>query len=254
MFQVLAPRPAAPLAASTGILPLAALLHVAAFSGVVAAQYWRVEPVPLPVAVERFVQVILPDLTPRGPQAEPPPPRAAAGAPAEARQPQAPPPTAAPPVAAAVQLQTLPPTVPGPAEGPEIDGDSVIPLGPFGPATGGGGGDCLVDCDPVPSEGSEGEGPVHVVAGISPPRILERVLPVYPEMARRIRLSGRVTIAAVIDRDGRVREAQVTSPPLGFGLEESALAAVQRWRYSPALRGSEPVAVYFRLTVDFGLR
>lgn len=253
MFQVLAHAPASPLPRSAGILPLAALLHATAFSGLVAAQYWHVEDVAPPVVVERFVQVILPDFTPRGPQNEPPAAQPAAAAPAEARQPQPAvvTPATAPPV---VQPETLPTSVPGPATGPEIEGGPFVPAGPIGPPSSGG-GDCLVDCATTPGGGGgEGDGPVHVVAGITPPQLLDRVLPVYPERARQARRSGRVLVEAVIDRDGRVLDAQVASPRLGFGLEESALAAVRRWRFSPALRGSQPVAVYFRLTVDFDLR
>ena len=65
---------------------------------------------------------------------------------------------------------------------------------------------------------------------------------------------GAVVIEAEIATDGSLRSARVVSPPLGFGLEQSALDAIRRWQFSPARYGDRPVAVYYRWNVLFTLR
>jgi protein TonB len=92
--------------------------------------------------------------------------------------------------------------------------------------------------------------------GVSEPAIIEssKVLPRYPELARRSRVTGRVILEAVIQTDGTVASVQILGefpPRLGFG--EAAAEAVSRWRYRPGMQYGVPVAVYFTVTVDFAL-
>jgi len=64
-----------------------------------------------------------------------------------------------------------------------------------------------------------------------------RTAPTYPELARRMNISGKVKIEVVIAPDGRVRSAKaVGGHPL---LVQSCLDAVRDWRYEPA--GEETV-------------
>ena len=61
-------------------------------------------------------------------------------------------------------------------------------------------------------------------------------------------------LQAVIRKDGHVADAEVlqcTKPGMGF--EESAIAAVQNWRYTPAKQGDRAVDVYFTIQVEFSL-
>ncbi|TNF70645.1 MAG: TonB family protein [Acidobacteria bacterium] len=76
--------------------------------------------------------------------------------------------------------------------------------------------------------------------------------PQYNELARRAGLEGIVILQAVIDRQGQVGEVEVLKG-LPLGLTESAVAAVERWRFEPATLRGKPVRVYFNLTVKFGL-
>jgi TonB family protein len=41
---------------------------------------------------------------------------------------------------------------------------------------------------------------------------------------------------------------------LGKGLDENALAAVQQWRFQPATKDGNPVAVFLTAEVSFRLR
>jgi len=78
--------------------------------------------------------------------------------------------------------------------------------------------------------------------------------PEYPELARVARLEGNVILQAVIRTDGSVAQIEVlrsNRPNMGF--EESAIAAVQHWRYEPAQQNGRPVEVYFTVIVEFTL-
>ena len=56
-------------------------------------------------------------------------------------------------------------------------------------------------------------------------------------------IEGVVVVRYGVSRDGRVVDARVDSArPEGI-FEASALTAVRSWRYNPALRDGEPVAV-----------
>jgi protein TonB len=75
------------------------------------------------------------------------------------------------------------------------------------------------------------------------------VPPVYPPIAVTARVSGTVIIEAVIDVDGSVRDARVLrSIPL---LDESALAAVRQWRYTPTTLNGIAVPVIMTVSVRF---
>lgn len=95
---------------------------------------------------------------------------------------------------------------------------------------------------------------VPLQSNMTPPAILLRTTPVYPELARKVGRKGVVTIEAEIGRDGRLRSARAVGAPLGFGLEEAALRALESWRFSPAQLNGNPIAVFYRLSVHFELR
>ena len=82
-----------------------------------------------------------------------------------------------------------------------------------------------------------------------------KVAPIYPELARRARLSSRVIVQAVILEDGTVGETEVLHcDHPGVGFEEAAIEAITRWRYEPARLYGKPVDVYFTVNVEFTLQ
>lgn len=81
--------------------------------------------------------------------------------------------------------------------------------------------------------------------------LLKQVAPVFPDEARALRLSGRVTLNVVIGRDGRVLEAEVTEGhPV---LRQAALDAVKQWEWRPTLLNGNPVEVATTVEVSFTL-
>ncbi len=104
---------------------------------------------------------------------------------------------------------------------------------------------------PPPAE-PEHTGPYMVGGPVSAPVRLEAPQPVYPEMARRVRLECVVLLKSVIDESGRVTNITVEKD-CPYGMTEAAIDAVERWRYRPATRKGLPVPVYMNLRVTFSL-
>jgi protein TonB len=94
--------------------------------------------------------------------------------------------------------------------------------------------------------------PARLHSGMTAPRKIVDVMPVYPEVARRGRVEGLVIIEAVIDASGQVESARVLRS-LRL-LDQAALDAVRRWRFTPALLNGEPIPVVMTVTVNFRLQ
>ena len=61
--------------------------------------------------------------------------------------------------------------------------------------------------------------------------IKTRVAPVYPEIAKRMRISGAVKIAATVDADGLVKDVKTVSG--NHMLAVAAEDAVRQWKFVP---------------------
>ncbi len=92
---------------------------------------------------------------------------------------------------------------------------------------------------------------MKVSQGVSAGLLLTPIQPVYPQIARAVRVQGAVVIEAVISRAGRIESASVVSgPPM---LRDAALRAVEAARYRPYLLNGEPTEVKTTYTVVFSL-
>ena len=98
-----------------------------------------------------------------------------------------------------------------------------------------------------------GGNPSRVGGDVAPPVKLSGDRPLYTEEARQGRVQGVVILEAVIDQQGDVLNVRVLKG-LDLGLTESAVHAARGWKFKPALRGSEPVAVFYNLTVRSSLQ
>ncbi len=70
-----------------------------------------------------------------------------------------------------------------------------------------------------------------------------------PPMARQLKLRGLVTIEAMVGRDGLLRDVTVVSGH--YLLAAPAKAAVEKWRYQPALLNGSPVESKVDIKVTF---
>ncbi|HJQ23817.1 MAG TPA: TonB family protein [Blastocatellia bacterium] len=86
---------------------------------------------------------------------------------------------------------------------------------------------------------------------VQPPVLIRKIVPTYPEVARTMRVTGKVTVVVSISETGEVVSARALSgPPL---LYQAALDAAKRWKYRPARRGNQPVAATQTISFDFTL-
>jgi periplasmic protein TonB len=92
---------------------------------------------------------------------------------------------------------------------------------------------------------------VRVGGAVQAAKLVNRVQPIYPPLARQTRISGTVRLHAIIGKDGTVQQLTVESGhPL---LVQAALDAVRQWRYQPTLLNGEPVDVDTEIDVIFSL-
>jgi TonB family protein len=84
------------------------------------------------------------------------------------------------------------------------------------------------------------------------PHLTSKVEPDYTEQAFDARLQGEVVLRLVIDPSGCPRSIAVVAP-LGLGLDEKAAQAIATWRWFPATKDGEPVAVRAIIKVSFRL-
>ena len=155
----------------------------------------------------------------------------------------------------------VPPNITLPHTGPLGDPLSAV-LGPPSNGTGSGGGIGSGSGGGVGSGrgpgvgpgwgGGIGGGPYRVGGGVSAPKPLYTPDPEYSEEARKSKYQGVVVLWLVIGPDGRPHEIRVARP-LGMGLDEKAMEAVRTWRFDPARKDGQPVAVQMNVEVSFRL-
>ena len=138
-------------------------------------------------------------------------------------------------------LAKLGPPSNGPGSGSGIGSGSGGGIGPgkgpgFGPGEGGG----------------IGGGVFRVGGGVSSPIPIYKVEPEYSEEARKAKFQGTVVLQIVIDERGNPTNFKVVRP-LGLGLDEKAIEAVQKWRFRPGLKEGKAVAVLATVEVNFRL-
>lgn len=79
-----------------------------------------------------------------------------------------------------------------------------------------------------------------------PPRVASTVAPVYPQALRDAGIGGRVVVRGVIGTDGRVESAEVVRSSGNSTLDNNALSAFYKWRFSAAKNDAgQKVRCYF---------
>ena len=215
---------------------LSGAAHVAALVGFVAVSGSE-PPAPPPVKEPIFLRLA--------------PPRAAAVKAAPKVEPAPRPKPKAPRPAIVQPPPEIPP--PQPAEEPveeEVEEDAGVPE----PAA-------------VESTASSGEGRVGGLAGgtgdavlelrdvARAPAVLHQVKPDYPREARWNRVEGLVVVRLVIGRDGLVERGSTRVVRSVADLDAAAVAAVEQWRFSPAIDHSgQVVRVAVEVPIRFTLR
>jgi protein TonB len=241
MFQDALFLPDRNLRAKAAALPVAALLHVVVLSFLATLPLLRVGDLP---KVDVSAVIVVPAL----PATPLPPPKARTGNPgARVRAKRQ----------AAIRTDVW-------RAAPVVIPDGIVEegLGAEGTAGGIDGGvdygidggvpSNLVDATLYQLIGEPVEPVVRAIGDVKPPRLVRRIEPAYPEIARQARVEGVVILEATTDVFGRVSAVRVLrSIPL---LDEAALDAVRQWVYEPLVINGRPHPVTFTVTVRFVLR
>lgn len=104
---------------------------------------------------------------------------------------------------------------------------------------------------PAQSGNAEPYGHVYKVGdGVTAPIPLNVVPAEYSKQARRAHYQGICLVKVIVDAQGNPRDAHVTRK-LGMGLDEKALEAVRKYKFKPAMRDGQPVAVWITIEVNF---
>lgn len=105
---------------------------------------------------------------------------------------------------------------------------------------------------PVPPGSMRPDGAYQAGNGVSPPSQMYRSSCEIPELARKIRAQGEVTLSLVVKADGTVRDVQIVQSA-GYGMDERAAECIRKWRFKPGAKDGSPVDVAFRFAYNFGL-
>lgn len=123
---------------------------------------------------------------------------------------------------------------------------------PISGESAGAGGDSLVISD----EGllfDEDEPPMDAFIPFqTPPAVVKRIEPIYPELARKAGIQGKIFVKVLIDKEGKIKKAVVLQGPEIF--HEPAIAAVMQWVFKPAIQHDRPIAVWMVIPINFQIR
>ena len=77
----------------------------------------------------------------------------------------------------------------------------------------------------------------------APRKLKSRIAPQYPDLARKMNVSGSVKLEIIVAPNGQVKAVR----PLGGHplLIDAAQNAVKQWRYEPGTEGTEVVEIRF---------
>jgi protein TonB len=104
---------------------------------------------------------------------------------------------------------------------------------------------------PPPPSTKVPTGPVRVSSDLQTAKLVKKVIPEYPVLARTMRVSGVVHLVGIIAKDGTIRNLELISGnPL---LARAAIDAVRQWVYKPTLLNGEAVEVIAPIDVNFTL-
>lgn len=74
-------------------------------------------------------------------------------------------------------------------------------------------------------------------------KLVRKVEPKYPDVAKRMNLGGIVKVVALVAPDGNVKKVEpVGGSPL---LVEAAQTAVSQWKYAPGSESRETIELHF---------
>ena len=91
---------------------------------------------------------------------------------------------------------------------------------------------------------------VHPGPGVDGPKLVKNVVPPSNDYAQRSDVAGVASYKVILDPQGKILAVAIYRP-IGFGLDENAVAAIQRSTFAPAVRDGKPVSSVIDVAVNF---
>jgi protein TonB len=85
------------------------------------------------------------------------------------------------------------------------------------------------------------------------PQPVATVKPRYPPILVKAGIEGRTVVKALVDIDGSIMDVQILKSSGNQMLDEEALIAARKWKFSPAKQRDKYVRVYVSIPFDFML-
>lgn len=124
--------------------------------------------------------------------------------------------------------------------------------GESAPGRGSSGGDAknVIEISEQPPEHPLRRGPFRPISrGVLNGTAASLPKPIYPDVAKRARVAGLVTVEVIVDETGKVVSARAVSGPTM--LHQAAMSAATQARFSPTLLSGQPVKVSGVITYNF---
>ena len=244
------------------------LLHAGLITGIVLGQHWLVTAAPPVLPVQLItLETAEPAPEPPAPQPRqrPAPPRRI-----ERPRPQEPPapakleqPARVEPQPQPVAPQPAPTPAPAPAPVDVAPGPVAVaslpaisepaPAPPSSAPVAGGPTVMLGASGPEPAATAKATDRSESVTRTARPQGGYQVRPAYPWAPRRLGIQGTTLLRVHVLADGRIGDVQVERSAGHPDLDQAAQEAVRRWRFEPARRGEEPIAMWVLLPFEFRL-
>ena len=93
--------------------------------------------------------------------------------------------------------------------------------------------------------------PLRVSSVVQEAKVIHRVQPEYPLLARRARAEATIMLEVDVDRNGIVSDVRILKGHPLFN--DEAVRAVRQWKYSPTLLNGEPIPIVATVTLIFKL-
>jgi len=91
--------------------------------------------------------------------------------------------------------------------------------------------------------------------GVIAPKLVKDVKPNYTAAAMQAKISGDVTLEAVVLADGKVGDVRVIkSLDREYGLDDQAVTAMKAWQFKPATKDGAAIPVVVKVEMTFALR
>lgn len=101
---------------------------------------------------------------------------------------------------------------------------------------------------------SDESGPVRYEPNgeVTEPKVISKVNPVYPEEARKERITGVVVCETIITAEGRISDVKILRTADEI-FNQPTIDALMQWRFEPATLHGKPVDVIYVVTVKYNL-